>query len=86
MSDVGRTNIVVMWTVGADDVAEGDRIFESHVVDDRHPRSGDTALLSYKISKGPELSNPVDPNSEPAGNTTSFSARSTRHRLAWPNI
>ena len=34
-----------------------------------HSRSGDTALLSYRISKGPELSNPVDPNSEPTGNT-----------------
>jgi hypothetical protein len=34
-----------------------------------HSRNGDTALLSYKISKGPELSNPVDPNSEPTGNT-----------------
>jgi hypothetical protein len=31
MSDVGKTNIVVMWTVGPDDVPEGDRIFESHV-------------------------------------------------------
>ena len=70
MSDVGKTNIVVMWTVGADDVAEGDRIFESHVDwMTGHPRDGDTALLSYKISKGPELSNPVDPNSEPTGNT-----------------
>ena len=29
MSDVGKTNIVVMWTVGPDDVAEGDRIFVS---------------------------------------------------------
>jgi hypothetical protein len=30
MSDSGETNIVVMWTVGPDDVAESDRIFESH--------------------------------------------------------
>jgi len=70
MSDVGKTNIVVMWTVSADDVAEGDRIFASHVeFMTGHPRNGETALLSYKISKGPELSNPVDPNSEPTGNT-----------------
>jgi hypothetical protein len=34
-----------------------------------HPREGATALLSYKISKGPELSNPMDPNSDPTGNT-----------------
>src|SRR4051794_41929664 len=59
-----------MWTVGPEDVAEGDRIFESHVDWMKgHSRDGDTALLSYKISKGPELSNPVDPNSEPTGNT-----------------
>jgi hypothetical protein len=70
MSDVGKTNIVVMWTVGPDDVAEGDRIFESHVEwMTGHPREGATALLSYKISKGPERSNPVDPNSELTGNT-----------------
>jgi len=70
MSDVGKTNIVVMWTVGPDDVAEGDRIFASHVDwMTGHSRSGDTALLSYKISKGAELTNPVDPNSEPTGNT-----------------
>ncbi|MEA2285759.1 MAG: hypothetical protein QOJ21_1802 [Solirubrobacteraceae bacterium] len=31
MSDAGKTNIVVMWTVGPDEVAEGVRIFESHV-------------------------------------------------------
>lgn len=35
----------------------------------RHPREGGAALLSYRISKGPELSNPMDPNSAPTGNT-----------------
>ena len=34
-----------------------------------HPREGDVALLDYTISKGPELSNPLDPNSEPTGRT-----------------
>src|SRR4051812_49978006 len=59
-----------MWTVDPEDVAEGDRIFESHAAwMTGHSREGDTALLSYKIAKGPELSNPVDPNSEPTGNT-----------------
>ena len=70
MSAQGKTNIVVMWTVGPDDVAEGDRIFESHARwMTGHPREGDAALLSYKISKGPQLSDPLDPNSEPTGNT-----------------
>ena len=40
--------------VAEGDVAEGDRIFESHVKwMTGHPREGDTALLSYRISKGP---------------------------------
>ena len=70
MSDTGKTNIVVMWTMGPDDVAEGDRIFESHVAwMEGHPREGDTALQSYSISKGPELANPLDPNSEETGST-----------------
>lgn len=70
MSDNGKTNIVVMWTVGPDEVAEGDRIFDSHVqfMND-HPREGDEELISYKISQGPELENPLDPNSSPTGNT-----------------
>lgn len=70
MSDLGKTNIVVMWKVAPQDVGEGDRIFASHAAWMRgHPREGDTALLSYKISKGPELANPLDPNSPPTGNT-----------------
>ena len=70
MSGVGKTDIVVMWTVGPEDVAEGDRIFASHVEwMQGHPREGAAALLSYKISKGPELANPLDPNSDPTGNT-----------------
>jgi hypothetical protein len=51
-------------------VAEGDRIFDSHARwMTGHPREGDAALLSYKISKGPQLSDPLDPNSAPTGNT-----------------
>ncbi len=34
-----------------------------------HHRSGEKALLSYNLSKGPELSNPMDPNSAPTGDT-----------------
>ncbi len=34
-----------------------------------HPREGDVALLDYTISKGPELSNPMDPGSKPTGKT-----------------
>lgn len=34
-----------------------------------HARDGDKSLLSYNIAKGPETSNPLDPSSEPTGNT-----------------
>ena len=53
-------------------VAEGDRIFESHAawMAQSHHREGDKALLAYNIVKGPELSNPLDPSSEPTGKTS----------------
>lgn len=70
MSNLGKTQIIIMWTVGPDDVAEADRLFASHAEWMKgHPREGDAALLSYSISKGPELSNPMDPTSDPTGNT-----------------
>ena len=34
-----------------------------------HHRSGDKALLTYNVSKAPELSNPLDTSSAPTGNT-----------------
>jgi hypothetical protein len=54
-----------------DQVAEGDRIFQSHGswMESTHHRSGERALLSYNVSKGPELSDPMDLNSAPTGNT-----------------
>ena len=70
MSKLGKTHLIAMWIVGPDDVAEGDRIFASHGEwMTGHPRTGDVALLDYTISKGPELANPLDPNSEPTGKT-----------------
>jgi len=70
MSNIGKSQLMIMWTVGADDVAEGDRLFASHGEWMKgHPREGDEALLGYTVSKGPELSNPLDPSSEPTGKT-----------------
>jgi hypothetical protein len=70
MSHMGETHLTIMFTVEAEDVAEGDRIFASHGQWMKgHPREGDVALLEYTVSKGPELSNPLDPNSEPTGRT-----------------
>jgi hypothetical protein len=71
MSHMGESHLIIMFTVGPDDVAEGDRIFASHGEFMKgHPREGDVALVDYTVSKGPELSNPMDPSSEPTGNTT----------------
>ena len=55
----------------ADQAAEGDRLFRSHGswMEATHHRSGEKALLSYNVSKAPELSDPMDINSAPTGNT-----------------
>src|SRR3982074_3953986 len=70
MSEMGKTHIVIMWTVSPDDVDTGDRLFESHSKwMTGHARKGDAALRSYSISKGPELSNPLEPDSAARGQT-----------------
>jgi hypothetical protein len=45
-----------------DQVEEGDRLFRNHGswMEATHHRSGEKALLSYNVSKGPEISNPMD--------------------------
>jgi hypothetical protein len=72
MSHKGNTQVTFILTATPDLVAEGDRIFASHAswMEKSHHRDGDLALLSYNIVKGPELSNPLDPGSEPTGNTS----------------
>src|SRR5215510_13144851 len=81
--DLGKSHIVVMWTVGPDQVAAGDAVFQSHGKwMEGHSRQGDTALLDYSISKGPELANPVDPDSAPTGVVEHWRlARDTWHDL-----
>ncbi|MGO9456773.1 MAG: hypothetical protein ACLP62_06970 [Acidimicrobiales bacterium] len=68
----GNVHLTMVFTVSADQVAEGDRLFASHGkwMETSHPRSGELALLSYNVSKGAELANPLDPGSEPTGKTT----------------
>ena len=54
MSHMGKSHLIIMFTVGADDVAEGDRMFASHGEWMKgHPREGDVALLDYSGSKAP---------------------------------
>jgi hypothetical protein len=67
----GKIQITLFVIAPPDQVAEGDRIFQSHGpwMESTHHRTGEKALLSYNVSKGPEPSDPADPNSAPTGNT-----------------
>jgi hypothetical protein len=71
MSRNGKVQLTYVIVAPPDQVEEGDRIFRSHGpwMEATHHRSGDAALLIYDVSKAPELSNPLDPSSEPTGNT-----------------
>ncbi len=71
MSHQGKTQITFIFTARPEQVAEGDRLFASHAewMAKTHHRDGDLALLRYNVVKGPELSNSLDPSSEPTDNT-----------------
>ena len=64
-----KTQLNFIIIAPPDQVAEGDRVFKSHAawMESTHYRSGEKALLSYNVSKGPELSDHI--NSAPTGNT-----------------
>jgi hypothetical protein len=67
---VGKVRFLVTFTCPGDLEAEGDRIFKSHIafLQATHPREGPKALLSYDVSKTPELSDPFVLDSKPTGN------------------
>ncbi len=71
MAHKGKIQLTFVIVAPPDQAAEGDRIFGSHApwMESTHHRKGDKALLSYTVSKAPELSNPMDPSSAPTGNT-----------------
>ena len=72
MSHQGKIQITIVFTATPNLVADADRLFESHAawMAETHHREGDKALLSYNVVRGPELANPLDPSSEPTGNTS----------------
>ncbi len=72
MSHKGKIQLTIIFTATPDLVEEGDRIFKNHAawMAGSHHREGDKALLSYNVVRGPELANPLDPSSEPTGNTS----------------
>lgn len=61
MSHKGNTQFIMIITPPADQVAEGDRIFESHAkwVEKTNSREGDKALLSYNVAKGTDPENNI---------------------------
>ena len=67
----GKIQLTFIIVAPPDQVEEGDRIFKSHApwMEAAHYHDGNKALLSYNVSKAPELSNPMDPNSATTGNT-----------------
>ena len=71
MAHVGKVHLLLTFVAPAAKVAEIDRLVASHGswMAQTHQRSGPKALLSYDFSKGPELSNPLDPSSASTGNT-----------------
>ena len=71
MSHHNKIQLTAIIVAPPDQVKEGDRIFRSHApwMEATHHRAGAKALLSYNVSKAPELSNPMDLNSVPTGNT-----------------
>jgi hypothetical protein len=71
MANKDKTQLLITWVATPDKVAEMDRLVESHGswMAKTHHREGSNALLSYDLSKGPELENPLDPSSKSTGNT-----------------
>jgi hypothetical protein len=71
MAQVGKAHLLITFVAPAAKVAEIDRLVASHGawMAETHQRSGPKALLSYSFSKGPELSNPMDPSSASNGST-----------------
>lgn len=67
----GKTQLMFLITAPAELADEGRRLFASHEpwMRGSHPRSGDTALLAYDVAISPELSDPMDGDSAPTGNT-----------------
>ena len=66
-----KIQLTIVIVAPSDQAEEGERIFRSHApwMEATHHRSGAKALLTYNVSKAPELSNPMDLNSAPTGNT-----------------
>lgn len=70
MTHEGKVHLNYVIVAPRDQVEEGDRLFRSHRrwMESTHHRDGERALLSYEVSRAPELTNPMDTASAPTGN------------------
>jgi hypothetical protein len=61
MANKGKTQLLMTWVASPDQVSEVDRLVESHgsFMAKTHDRDRSNALVSYDLSKGPELENPL---------------------------
>ena len=71
MANKGKTQLLITWVASPDKVSAMDQLADCHgsFMAKTHDRDGSNALLSYDLSKGPELENPLDPSSKSTGNT-----------------
>jgi hypothetical protein len=71
MAHQGKVQLTFIIVAPPDQAKEGERIFQTHGpwMKATHHQTGNKALLSYNVAKAQELSNPMDPNSAPTGNT-----------------
>ncbi len=67
----GKIQLLIVAVANAEQTVEGNRLFAAHApwMKATNHQDGDKALLRYNVSTAPELSNPMDPESEPTGNT-----------------
>jgi len=68
---LGKTRLTFTFIVPAKSVALADKVFACHAtwMTKTHHRTGPMALLSYDVSKMPELTDPVGLKSKPTGKT-----------------
>ncbi|WP_108650706.1 hypothetical protein [Dongshaea marina] len=71
MANQGKTQVLLTFVASPDKVDRLNTLLKLHGewIKKTHHREGPKALLSYELSSGPELSNPLDAASEPTGNT-----------------
>lgn len=71
MATQGKTQLLITFVATPDKVPEIERLIDSHAswMEKTHHRDGPKAILSYNFAGGPELANPLDPGSQPTGNT-----------------